>query len=399
MLRAKNVGVYAGPFLSESDFMLLRGIVSYARKEGAWRFTHDRGNTPVLRDEGLACWNGDGLITVIPQHPRVLKLAEQGTPVVSVGFDMSDLAYQVLVDRRVCGALGAKHLLEQGFDRFALLFEASTPSCSLDTGFTETLQEAERTALVARIPASCRTPAQATAWCTQWLSSLTPPVGIMSASELLGCRLITLCQEKLSLHVPSDIAVVGVAAGDINGDSQSIGLSRVAVDLEKVGYEAARMLGQVMRGERPKSGTIRIPPRTVVQRESTDRQHLQDHEVNRALQYIRLNANRPIQVGDVVDCVRVSRSTLKTRFRRERNRTIQEEIRGAHVERAKLLLQNTDRSLSRIATDCGFAQLSRLSEVFKRETGMTPTSYRHLRQGKSAEPHPAGGGGSGEGGP
>ena len=93
MLTAKNVGVYTGPFLAESDFMLLRGMVAYARKEGAWRFTHDLGGTPVLRDEELASWDGDGLITVIADHPSVLKLVEKGTPVVSVGFDESDLSH------------------------------------------------------------------------------------------------------------------------------------------------------------------------------------------------------------------------------------------------------------------------------------------------------------------
>jgi LacI family transcriptional regulator len=198
----------------------------------------------------------------------------------------------------------------------------------------------------------------------------------MCASETLGCRLIALCQEQLGLHVPGEVAILGVAAGDINADSQPVGLSRVGVDLERVGYEAARMLAQLMRGERPESDIVRIPPRTVVLRESTDRQHLQDHEVNRALQFIRLNADRPIQVADVVAVVRVSRSTLKTRFRRERNRTIQEEIRRAHVERAKLLLRHTKFSLSRIAADCGFVQSSRLSESFKRETGLTPRAYR-----------------------
>ena len=71
MLGAKDVGVYAGSFLAESDFLLLRGIVAYARKEGAWQFEHDMGGTPVVRDDRFAAWRGDGLLTVIADHPRV----------------------------------------------------------------------------------------------------------------------------------------------------------------------------------------------------------------------------------------------------------------------------------------------------------------------------------------
>jgi LacI family transcriptional regulator len=351
--------------------------VKHARRAGGWYFAHDSGHNPVLSEKDLAGWRGDGVLTLIPHHPEILRLAESGLPVVSMPFAQSDLAsHQVLVDRYLCGALGAEHLLHQGLDNFALLFETQTPSSDLDTGFSDALGGAGHTAVVGRIPRACRTPATAAAWCAQWLSALEHPVGVLAASGSLGCELITISQRRLGLHVPSDITILGVTAETLLGDSLPIGLSRVVVDLETVGYEAGRMLDQLMQGQHPEHNILRIPPPRVVLRESTDRQHLQDHEVNRALQYIRLHADRPIRVADVVNSVRISRSTLKVRFRRERNRTIREEILRAHLERAMFLLRTTDLSISRIAADSGFVQPSRLSEAFRRETGLTPKAYR-----------------------
>jgi LacI family transcriptional regulator len=58
------------------------------------------------------------------------------------------------------------------------------------------------------------------------------------------------------------------------------------------------------------------------------------------------------------------------------DRTVQEEIRRARVERAKGLLQSTRASLPDIAKQSGFSTAALLSVAFKRETGMPPGSYR-----------------------
>ena len=71
---------------------------------------------------------------------------------------------------------------------------------------------------------------------------------------------------------------------------------------------------------------------------------------------------------------------MQTRFRQQRDRTIQEEIRTAHIERVKLLLLNTDLDVGRIAVECGFMQPARLTEAFKRETGMTPVEFRKQKK-------------------
>ena len=51
-------------------------------------------------------------------------------------------------------------------------------------------------------------------------------------------------------------------------------------------------------------------------------------------------------------------------------------LNDAVVTRARRLLQYTDESAARIATQLGFADASYFSRYFRRETGHTPTEFR-----------------------
>ena len=46
------------------------------------------------------------------------------------------------------------------------------------------------------------------------------------------------------------------------------------------------------------------------------------------------------------------------------------------MARAKVLLVETDLPMPRVAAGAGFLDAARLSAVFRRETGETPTGYR-----------------------
>ena len=48
------------------------------------------------------------------------------------------------------------------------------------------------------------------------------------------------------------------------------------------------------------------------------------------------------------------------------------------VTKAKELLATTDRSIAQISDDCGFSSQSYFSQVFKKETHMTPNEYRKI---------------------
>jgi len=54
-------------------------------------------------------------------------------------------------------------------------------------------------------------------------------------------------------------------------------------------------------------------------------------------------------------------------------------IMQRRLERAKLLLAQTNLPIVEIATELGYASQSHFSELFRRATGITPMSYRLRR--------------------
>jgi LacI family transcriptional regulator len=117
------------------------------------------------------------------------------------------------------------------------------------------------------------------------------------------------------------------------------------------------------------------PPLGVTTRLSTDVLSVDDPQFAAAVRFIREHACHGITVGDVLDHVELSRSTLDRRFRTYLGRSLQAEIRSVQLARAKLLVE-TDHAIHRIAELVGFEHPEYFNILFKREVGRTPGQYR-----------------------
>ena len=114
----------------------------------------------------------------------------------------------------------------------------------------------------------------------------------------------------------------------------------------------------------------------VIPRRSTDVIAIEDRNVAAALRFIRDNARRSIGVADVVRQAGVSRRGLEIRFQQSLGRSIREEVQRVRLGWTKQLLVETNLPAWRIAEASGFSSLSYLSNVFRREQGMTLAQYR-----------------------
>jgi LacI family transcriptional regulator len=150
-----------------------------------------------------------------------------------------------------------------------------------------------------------------------------------------------------------------------------------------VGSAAAKLVqlalsGVDVAGQRPV-----IAPLAVMARRSSDVLAIEDPLVAKAVRWIREHAGHRLTVPMVVRALGGGRQRLERRFRRVLDRTVQEEIRRAHVEAAKSLLETTHASVSEIAKRSGFTNAALLTAAFQRELGMPPGRYRrrvrHLR--------------------
>jgi LacI family transcriptional regulator len=180
------------------------------------------------------------------------------------------------------------------------------------------------------------------------------------------------------VRVPDDVAILGVDNSVLECGFTTPPLSSIMGSARRVGYESAALLDRLIDGAPPPKEPLLVPPAGIARRQSTDVLALSDPDLVAALKFIHQHANEPIDVSDVTSAVLVSRRMLERKFTRILNRSPREEIRRAHIARAKSLLVNSNQQVLHVAMESGFPSASKLSAVFKRETGVSPTVYRRL---------------------
>ncbi|MBE6546518.1 MAG: helix-turn-helix domain-containing protein [Ruminococcaceae bacterium] len=93
--------------------------------------------------------------------------------------------------------------------------------------------------------------------------------------------------------------------------------------------------------------------------------------------YIEQNFARDLAVEEIAAAVGISESLLFRLFRSEEHTTPVEYIRRIRIRHAAQLLSHIPAiPISQIATRCGFWDTSYFCRVFRKQTGMTPGTYR-----------------------
>ncbi|MBQ9328996.1 MAG: AraC family transcriptional regulator [Solobacterium sp.] len=98
--------------------------------------------------------------------------------------------------------------------------------------------------------------------------------------------------------------------------------------------------------------------------------------VHQAIQYIEQSITQPITVSDVAENADRSVSYFSAEFKKETGMTVSSYITNAKIAEAKRLLKYTDSSLIYISNFLCFSSQSHFQRVFKSVTGETPLSYR-----------------------
>lgn len=391
---------------------LLRGIARYVRNHGPWAFfiSGDQPGIPVptvantrlklkspsarhqlshhpasamrLKDIGAT-----GFIGRISE-PRIAEaVLASGLPAIVLDMNDEQLATdnplsqlsEVCPDSHKAGRLAAEHLLDRGFQRFGFFgYPNENWSRRRLEGFRERLRQSGFECVCppmpvrkSLVPWHREQPHIAT-----WLKSLPKPVGILASNDVRGRQVIETCALS-GIHVPDDVAVVGVDEDHILSEFSNPPLSSVALAAEQAGYQAAELLDGMMSGRiERRRHLILADALWVVARPSTDVIAIEDRDVANAVQYIRENAKQSISVQDVVERAAISRRSLEIRFQRTLGRSIRAEIERVRLNWVRQLLLETNMPVSKIADCTGFTDLSYLSKVFRRTMGSTITSYR-----------------------
>jgi LacI family transcriptional regulator len=140
------------------------------------------------------------------------------------------------------------------------------------------------------------------------------------------------------------------------------------------------LLADMIGRKKPPKEPILIPPKSVVTRASSDLLAIGDEAVVRTLRLIREKAYEPVQIEDIARQVALSRRMLEKRFKAAVGRSPYAEVLRLRLEKAKMLLADTNMSVAEVAEASGFGQAKQLHPTFTREVGMTPSTFRKSYQ-------------------
>ncbi|MBN2579639.1 MAG: DNA-binding transcriptional regulator [Pirellulales bacterium] len=365
---------------------LLRGIATYAHAHGPWSFYNlgaIAGDRVVSR---LRQWDGDGLIVRSENVPLIRQIMRLKRPMVDLlGWYRHKGIPIIDTDHEAVAKLAANQLIERGFQHFAYCgFDSLYYSHKRSQHFVEYLTSLGYSVDIyeprrsSGATYSLMLEAQGTldaGKMATWIRALPRPIGLMACNDARGQQVIDICGE-CGVLVPEEMSVIAVGNDDVICEMCDPTLSSVEPNTRKAGYEAAALLHRMVLGETTESEITLIEPLGVMLRQSTDALSIADHQITKAMNYIRRHVSDGIDVADVLRNVRLSRRTLERRFLQLVGRSPKEEIIRMQVERIKQLLVRTDYHLSQVAKLAGFNYVEYMCKVFKTQTGMTPGQYR-----------------------
>lgn len=366
---------------AETAKPLLRGIAKWVRAHEPWELvlipTAARESMPAW----LAQWPCDGIIGRLVDERALELFAESGHPFVDIRgeFRHTDVPL-VHHDDPIIAQAAANHFLERAYVRMAYCgYSDLTWSKLRAEAFGAACQKTRVACSFYQVRSTIR---HGTAWARQvqgirnWLEGLAKPVGVMAANDALG-HMLLLAAKNGQINVPDSVAVIGVDDDVGICEVCDPPLSSVPLDHELQGYEAARLLDQLMKKEPVASRQVMLRPRNVVVRHSSDVYAVDDPMLVAAVRYIRENACAGIGVADVLRHVPVSRSVLQRKYKRVFGATVNDAIIETRVHRAKQLLSETDLTLPRIAELAGFTHQQYMGAVFRKRVGTSPAKYRN----------------------
>jgi LacI family transcriptional regulator len=213
----------------------------------------------------------------------------------------------------------------------------------------------------------------------KWLHSLPKPIGIMSP-ELGGGGYLIRCCRALGLVVPEEVAVVGSDEMDLSLANDPT-LTSVVPAVETIGFEAMRLLTNMMEGATPPALTVRLRCADLQVRESTGLRRPDICDIAGALQCIEQNACRRITVKQLIKQTQhVSRVTFHRRFLEVVGKTPAEAIRERKLQEVRRLLAGTELPVAMVADLCGFRTPKEMARAFRVAEKMTPRDYRREQQ-------------------
>ncbi len=353
---------------------IARGIINYARQNTQWQLSHVDMHVPLVLNP-----QSSGVIGQLYMPQDYKHILEACIPIVKVGQQTPNFRGPLVASNdRAIGQMAGNYLMSLGLEHFAFCSSGRWP-------FAEDRLEGFMQALCREHPGPVEnhfgtdhTLSQSLDFeqqITQWIKNLPKPCGIFCSNDATGIDVIRIAR-MAGIHIPGDLAVLGVDDDEIYCEFSEVPLSSIAQPLQTIGYEAARLMDLHLRDPDRKPQTIRLPPVKVVRRASSDMLAIGDPDVSKALRLIRDHATQDINVTWVVKQWSVNRRSLERRFTKHVGHSLLDEIHRVRFEHAKHLLADSSQNLKQVAASSGFNDARYMATCFRQKLGISPSEYR-----------------------
>ena len=372
--------------ISQSGFReFSKGFAEYSRTHGGWvlYFNSPFYRNPNLKEitaQDIRRWTIHGIVDGITDSAKTREILSLNLPtIVACGMQKEVLGeYSIIVDNAMIAEMGAGHFIEKKFRDFAYCgFDYMYWSRDRGAAFSDIVAKAGGSFYLYKQPQM----EDVYSWESElphlvnWLKTLPKPVGLMACNDDRGQHVLEACRVA-ELHVPEEIAVIGVDNDDFICDLTNPSLTSICLNNANIGYRAAEILDRLLDGQKVQPQKLLFKPTGIAVRQSTDILAIDDDDVKRAIRFVRLNCLKPINVADVAAHLSMTIRTLDRRFSASIGRSVHSEIVRMRIEHACHLLVETNLSISEIAVKVSYSELKYLTQAFTREKGIGPLAYR-----------------------
>lgn len=365
-------------YSSEFDRKILRGLVSYSKKNGSWLFyrlpsyygnTHGRKGIIKWAKE----WEADAIIGQWDNDTVDLP-KELDIPIILQNYHHRSNVYSNLTgDYRGTGRMAAQFFAKRMFNDFAFFgVNGVVWSDERCEGFR---QEVNRIGGNFYSFESDKQEDEIRMEVSQWLQELPKPIALFCCDDSHALFISETCKIS-NISIPDEISLLGVDNDDLICNISDPPISSIELEVEKGGYSLGRLIHkQIMEGNK-ETFNIVINPIRIELRQSTEKHNIKDPYVLDVVKKIESHYYTDLNVTTLLDDIPLSRRNFEVRFKNIMHTSIYQYILTCRINHLADLLITTEDSLVDLALRVGYKGYNNISRIFKKFKGCSPLEYR-----------------------
>lgn len=361
---------------------LLKGIVRYSKEVGNWSFQRMPLYYRMLYGENGVVewakkWQADAIIAQL-SDVNIELLNDLNIPIIVQNYrDRNKAVSNLTGDYFNTGVMAAKFFLNRGYRNFAFYgFKGAIWSRERADGYSHEIEkQGYKLAVLENDNKDKEEWSYNHTVLGNWLQSLPKPVALFACDDHFALQISETCN-VYNINVPDDIAILGVDNDDLLCNISDPPLSSIVLDVENGGYNAGKLLHQLITKEITEPFNIVVNPLIIERRKSTEKYAVSDKNIRTILNYIEKNYANHLSVEELVKQVPLSRRVLEKKFKEETGESLYQYIQNYRIDQFTRLLITTDYSLFEAALQSGFENYKNVSRIFRKYKALSPAEYR-----------------------